>query len=76
METNWRINSSYFIGYDDELGWGTRAFFSFYSEFQRSGRWLPIVEVVLLAAMFLVAVLANSLVLAGLCRFVRHFAIG
>lgn len=61
-------SSSYLLGNDSVRGWGTRYFFTFYSEFgQRGG--LPVLEVAVLAAVFVISLVANVGIALAVLRY-------
>ncbi|XP_054258149.1 neuropeptide Y receptor type 2-like [Macrosteles quadrilineatus] len=65
-ETPW--NSSYLLGEDGVQGWGTRYFFTFYSEFGPRGS-VATVEVFALAVMFVPSVVANLGIASAVLRY-------
>lgn len=61
-------NSSYVLGNDSLNGWGTRYFYTFYSELgERNGA--VAVEVVMLTVTFVASVIANLAIAAAVLRY-------
>ena len=61
-----QLNHSYMHYFDDEYGWGNTTQFTFYSEFNRSNVALPLVEAMILMAIFLFSVTENFVLLVVL----------
>lgn len=55
-------NKSYFVGLDQEYGWGNTTYFSYFSEFNRPWDGLPYIEAIALIFLFMFSLLGNSFV--------------